>query len=87
MPEGGFNPEIAASARAFGGPVAVAIARGVHKRDPAAGPLKILAPVTGAANARHAAEVAIELARAARADLTIFACCSTNASPSTVAGL
>jgi len=72
MPEGGFNPEIAASARSFDGPLGVVIARGVHKRDPAAGRLKILAPIAGAANDRHAAEVAIELARAARAELTIL---------------
>jgi Kef-type K+ transport system membrane component KefB/nucleotide-binding universal stress UspA family protein len=71
MPDGGFNSEIAASARSFAGPSAVAIARGAHKRDPAA-PLKILAPVTGAANTRRAAEVAIELARAARTELTIL---------------
>ncbi len=72
MPDGGFNPEIAKSARSFDGPLAVAIARGVHETDPVSGPLKILAPVTGAADARHAAEVAIELARAARAELTIL---------------
>ena len=72
MPEGGFNPEIAASARSFEGPLAVAIARGVHERNPATAPFKILTLVTGAANARHAAEVAIELARAARAELTIL---------------
>ena len=72
IPEGGFNPEIAESARSFDGPLAVAIARGVHKSDPVSAPLKILAPVTGAADARHAAEVAIELARAARAELIIL---------------
>jgi Kef-type K+ transport system membrane component KefB/nucleotide-binding universal stress UspA family protein len=71
MPEGGFNPEIAASARSFDGPVGVAVARGAHKRDPAS-PLKILAPVTGEASARRGAELAIELARAARAPLTIL---------------
>jgi uracil-DNA glycosylase family protein len=71
MPEGGFNPKIAASAHSFDGPVAVVIARGVHKQDPSA-TLKILALITGAANARRAAEVAIELARAARAELTIL---------------
>ena len=72
MPEGGFNPEIATSARSFDAPLAVAIARGIHKSDPISAPLRILAPVTGATNARHAAEVAIELARAARAELTIL---------------
>jgi Kef-type K+ transport system membrane component KefB len=68
MPEGGFNPEIAKFARSFDGPLAVAIAHGVDKSDPVSAPLKILAPVTGAVNTRHSAEVAIELARAARAE-------------------
>jgi Kef-type K+ transport system membrane component KefB len=68
MPEGGFNPEIAKFAPSFDGPLAVAIAHGVDKSDPVSAPLKILAPVTGAVNTRHSAEVAIELARAARAE-------------------
>lgn len=71
MPQGGFNPEIAEAARSFDGNLAVAVARGAHKRNPAAA-LKILVPVTGAAHSRHAAEVAIELARASRAELTIL---------------
>jgi Kef-type K+ transport system membrane component KefB/nucleotide-binding universal stress UspA family protein len=72
MPAGGFNPEIAASARSFKGPVAVAVARGGHKRNPAGAPLKILAPVTGAPTARRAAEVAIELAHASASDLEVL---------------
>jgi nucleotide-binding universal stress UspA family protein len=72
MPKGGFNPEIATSARSFDGPLAVAIARGIHKSDPISAPLRILAPVTGVLNARHAAEVAIELACGTGADLTIL---------------
>ena len=72
MPAGGFNPEIAASARSFKGPVAVSVARGVHKRDPLGAPLRILALVTGAPNARRAAEVAIELAHASASDLEIL---------------
>ncbi len=48
MPEGGFNPDILASARSFGGPLAVAIARGAHKRDPVGGSLRLLVPITGA---------------------------------------
>jgi Kef-type K+ transport system membrane component KefB/nucleotide-binding universal stress UspA family protein len=71
-PEGGFNPEIAASARSFAGPFAVVIARGAHERDPIGGPLKILAPITGTAISRRSAEVAIELARTIRAELTIL---------------
>ena len=55
MPEGGFNPEIAKFVRSFEGPLAVVVARGVHKGDPVSAPLK-MAPVTGAANTRHSAE-------------------------------
>ena len=71
-PRGGFNPVIADAARAFEGPVAVAIARGAHQRAPTTATLRILAPVTGSAQTRRAAEVAVELARAARADLTVL---------------
>ena len=39
---GGFNPEISASARSFAGPLAVAIARGVHDGDPAGAQGRIL---------------------------------------------
>ena len=72
MPAGGFNPEIAASARSFKGPVAVSVARGVHKRNSLGARLRILALVTGAPNARRAAEVAIELAHASASDLEIL---------------
>jgi Kef-type K+ transport system membrane component KefB/nucleotide-binding universal stress UspA family protein len=72
MPQGGLNPEIAKAARAYEGPSAVVVARGAHDDDPIRGRMKILAPVTGTAISKHAAEVAIELARAARADLTIL---------------
>ncbi|MBV9290737.1 MAG: universal stress protein, partial [Hyphomicrobiales bacterium] len=70
--QGGFAAEIASAVRSFSGPAAVAIARGVHERDPARNPLNIVVPVTGDANARHAAEVAIELARVCGGELTIF---------------
>ena len=72
MAGGGFNPEIATSARSFEGPLAVVVARGAHERDPVSAPLRILAPINGAANTRRSAELAIELARAARAHLTIL---------------
>ena len=71
-PAGGFNPEIASAARSFEGPVAVAVARGIHKRDPAGGPLKMLALVTGSPKARRAAEVAIELAHGSTDELAIL---------------
>jgi Kef-type K+ transport system membrane component KefB/nucleotide-binding universal stress UspA family protein len=70
--EGGFSPDIAKAARAYDGPLAVAVARGAHKDDPIGGRLRILAPVVGTAISRHAAEVAIELARAAHAEITIL---------------
>ena len=72
MPGGGFNPEIATSARSFDGPLSIVIARGSHEREPGSSPLKILAPVTGAPNTRRSAEVAIELARAARVPVTVL---------------
>lgn len=72
MREGGFNPEIGKAVRACAGPAAVAVARGVHVDNPAGGRMKILTPVTGTAISRRAAEVSIELARAARADITIL---------------
>jgi nucleotide-binding universal stress UspA family protein len=52
--------------------LAVAVARGVHDGDPIGGRMRILAPVTGTTISKHAAEVSIELARAAHADLTIL---------------
>jgi Kef-type K+ transport system membrane component KefB/nucleotide-binding universal stress UspA family protein len=69
---GGFNPEIVAAAQAFEGPLAVAVARGAHERDPAGGALRILAPITGTAASRRAAEIAIELARASRAEVSVL---------------
>jgi hypothetical protein len=71
-PDGGFSPVVAVAARSFDGPFAVAVARGSHERDPGAVPLRILVPITGAAVTRHSAEVAIELARAARGELTLL---------------
>jgi hypothetical protein len=70
--DGGFHVEIAEMARAFGGPLAVAITRGELARDPVAAPLRILAPISGARSGQRGAETAIELARAVRAELTIL---------------
>ena len=72
IPGGGFDPEIAKAARAYAGPSAVVLARGVHDDDPIGGRIKILAPITGTAISRRAAEVSIELARATHADITIL---------------
>jgi nucleotide-binding universal stress UspA family protein len=72
MPAGGFNPEIAKATRAYDGPSAVVVARGVHNDDPIGGAIKILTPITGTAISRRAAEVSIELARATDAEITIL---------------
>ena len=40
MPAGGFNPEIAKAARAYEGPSAIVVARGVHNDDPIGGAIK-----------------------------------------------
>ena len=69
------------AARSFDGPVSLAIARGVHERDPTTGPLSLLVPIAGTATSRRGAEIAIELARAARAEVTVVF-----VSPLTVAG-
>jgi Kef-type K+ transport system membrane component KefB/nucleotide-binding universal stress UspA family protein len=71
-PEGGFNPQIARAARAYSGPSAVVVARGVHDDDAISGRLKILSLATGTAISRHAVEVSIELARASHAEVTIL---------------
>ena len=49
LPAGGFNPEIAKAARAYEGPSAVVVARGVHNDDPIGGAIKILTPIAGTA--------------------------------------
>jgi hypothetical protein len=56
--EGGFNPEIAMSARSFDGPLARSPAGSTKAIQSRRGSLKILTPITGAASARHVAEVA-----------------------------
>ncbi len=71
-PKGGFNPEIAAAARSFEGPVAIVAARAPHERDPLGAPLRILAAITGTATSQRAAEVAVELARASGCELSIL---------------
>jgi Kef-type K+ transport system membrane component KefB/nucleotide-binding universal stress UspA family protein len=72
VPAGGFNPEIAKAARAYKGPSAVVVARGVLNDDPIGGGIKILTPITDTAISRRAAEVSIELARAADAEITVL---------------
>ncbi|HSY07677.1 MAG TPA: cation:proton antiporter [Steroidobacteraceae bacterium] len=69
---GGFDDEVSRIAAAFEGPVAVALALGVHAHDASCANLNVLAPITGSAVSRHGAEVAIALARATRRPLTVL---------------
>ncbi|ANI21749.1 hypothetical protein AB870_25980 [Pandoraea faecigallinarum] len=55
--------------KAFDGAIAIVLAHGDHVRKPDA-PLNILVPVSGTDYSRHAAELAITLARAADAPVT-----------------
>ncbi|UVA77731.1 cation:proton antiporter domain-containing protein [Pandoraea commovens] len=55
--------------KAFDGAIAIVLAHGDHARQPDA-PLNILVPVSGTDYSRHAAELAITLARAAKASVT-----------------
>ena len=72
MSGGEFNSEVVRAVRAYDGPVAVAVSRGVHETDPVRGPIRILAPITGTAISKHAAELSIELARAAQVEITVL---------------
>jgi len=65
-----FDPRIRRSAARFGGPFAIAVARGSHRRDAAAVPLNILVPVTGTRVSRPGAELAIALTQASRGSVT-----------------
>ena len=65
----GFTPAIAKAARGYDGASAVVVAREVDNVDPIGGVIKIPTPITGTAISRRAAEVGIELARAADAEI------------------
>lgn len=60
---GAFHARVARAVAGFEGPVAVLVTRGEHLRRPADAGLSILVPVTGTEISRHAAEVAVTLAR------------------------
>ncbi len=71
--DGEIDPKIAGIAAAFDGPVAIAVARGPHRRDPAvASHLDILVPITGTGHSRRGAEVAVALARASLGRVTML---------------
>ena len=65
-----FHEQIAHSATGFGGPFAIAIARGIDRQETIGTRLRILVPVTGTAISRHGAEVAIALAQASQGSVT-----------------
>jgi nucleotide-binding universal stress UspA family protein len=67
---GGFHEQIARMAAGFEGPLAVAVARGAHLREPPKHRLNILVPVRGNKVSRHGAEVALALARAGASAVT-----------------
>jgi Kef-type K+ transport system membrane component KefB/nucleotide-binding universal stress UspA family protein len=65
-----LHDRIARSAAAFGGPFALAIARGRHRKANMGTRLRILVPVDGTAAARTGAELAIALAQGSRGAVT-----------------
>ncbi len=67
---GGFHEQIARIADRFGGPLAVAVARGSHLQGSPARRLNILVPVRGNKVSRRGAEVALALARAGTGAVT-----------------
>ena len=64
------------AARSFGGPFAVAVARGAQ-RDNVNGALNILVPVSGTRISRQSSELAIALAQATRGSITALFAAST----------
>ncbi len=65
--DGGIiSPKVSEVAGASEGPLAVVDARGVHRDRPTAPGFRILLPIRATLRSRHAAELAIELARATR---------------------
>jgi Kef-type K+ transport system membrane component KefB/nucleotide-binding universal stress UspA family protein len=65
-----FDNKVARIAGEFKGPFAIAAARGSHRRNGNGRALDILVPVTGTPYSRHAAELALALARADNGSVT-----------------
>jgi Kef-type K+ transport system membrane component KefB/nucleotide-binding universal stress UspA family protein len=65
-----FHEQITRSAVEFGGPFAIAIARGIDRENMLGTRLKILVPVTGTPVSRQGAEMAIALAQASQGSVT-----------------
>ncbi len=66
-----FHESVSALAQGFDGPLAITAARGDLAEKPA-GKLNMLVPVNGTEPSRRAAEVAITMARATKASLTVL---------------
>jgi K+:H+ antiporter len=67
-----FHDDVTKLAAGFEGPLAVVDAREAHRDEPLASKLSIMVPVNGTDVSRRAAEVAIVLARASKAPLTVL---------------
>ena len=65
-----FHEQVTHSAVEFGGPFAIAIARGIDRQEMLGTRLKILVPVTGTPVSRQGAELAIALAQASQGSVT-----------------
>jgi Kef-type K+ transport system membrane component KefB/nucleotide-binding universal stress UspA family protein len=76
---GGFNPEIAAMALAFDGPLAIVMGQGHHLEQPDQSRFNILVPVAGTETSRRAAEIGIALARAGECPMTALYVANTGA--------
>jgi nucleotide-binding universal stress UspA family protein len=71
--QGKIDEKVARVSQAFEGPLAIAVARGSHREEPAAAThLNILVPVTGTEYSRRGAEVALALARASLGSVTVL---------------
>jgi Kef-type K+ transport system membrane component KefB/nucleotide-binding universal stress UspA family protein len=66
----GFHREVDRIAAAFDGPLAIVAAAGEHLEEPEESALDMLVPVNGTDVARRAAEIAVETARGADAEIT-----------------
>ena len=69
---GEIHPDVSRITAKFEGPLAVVDARNGHAKTPLDGELSILAPVNGTSTARNAAEVALVIAQASKAPVTVL---------------
>jgi nucleotide-binding universal stress UspA family protein len=79
--DGGFSRSVDGIAGAFEGALALVDAKGEHCKDPEGAELNLLVPVNGTDVSRRAAEVAIEMARGARAAVTALYVSGSKAAP------